>query len=84
MFDFLASSKVSMFTRAIFMLPDSELIRESACACAKLFVNEENVHMAQIISWKNKTLTDFTLHTPVGVRVDRSAIVFYFFTLYSR
>jgi hypothetical protein len=22
-----------------------------------LFVNEENVHMAQIISWKNKTLT---------------------------
>ena len=29
--------------RAIFIRPDSELIRESICACAKLFVDEENV-----------------------------------------
>jgi hypothetical protein len=31
-----------MFTRAIFMRPDSELIWESICACAKLFVDEES------------------------------------------
>jgi hypothetical protein len=31
-----------MFTRAIFIRPDSELIRESVCACAKLFVDEES------------------------------------------
>jgi hypothetical protein len=43
-----------MFTRAIFIQPDSELIRESVCACAKLFVDEETRHMAQIESWKNK------------------------------
>jgi hypothetical protein len=48
--------KNSMLTRAIFMRPDSELIRESACPCAKLFVDEENVHMAQIESWKNKNI----------------------------
>ena len=30
--------KHSMFTRAIFIWPDSELIRESICACAKLFI----------------------------------------------
>jgi glycyl-tRNA synthetase beta subunit len=30
-----------MFTRAIFIRPDSELIRESICACAELFVDEE-------------------------------------------
>ena len=58
-FDFLASSKVSMFTRAIFMRPDSEPIRESACACPKLFVDEENVQMAQIKSWKNKNIDGF-------------------------
>jgi hypothetical protein len=29
-----------MFTRAIFIRPDSELIRESVCACAKLFADE--------------------------------------------
>ena len=32
-----------MWTRAIFIRPDSELIWESVCACAKLFVDEENV-----------------------------------------
>jgi hypothetical protein len=32
-----------MFNRAIFIRPDSELIRESVCACAELFVDEENV-----------------------------------------
>ena len=31
-----------MFTRAIFIRPYSELIRESVCACAKLFVDEES------------------------------------------
>jgi hypothetical protein len=45
--------KHSMFTRAIFIRPDSELIRERVCACAKLFV-EGNGHMAQVESWKNK------------------------------
>ena len=49
-----------MLTHAIFIRPDRELIRESACACAKLFVDEENVYMAQIKSWKKKTLTDYT------------------------
>ena len=53
MFDFLASSKkfnVDKLTRAIFIRPDRELIRESVCACAKLFVDDENVHMAQMES----------------------------------
>ena len=45
-----------MLTRAIFIRPNSELIRESVCTCAKLFVDEENVHMAQIESWKNKNI----------------------------
>jgi hypothetical protein len=45
-----------MLTHAIFIRPDRELIRESACACAKLFVDEENVYMAQIKSWKNKNI----------------------------
>jgi hypothetical protein len=58
-----ASSKVSMFTRAIFIRPDSELIRESVCACAKLFVDEENVRMAQIESWKNKNIDGFYTKT---------------------
>ena len=45
-----------MLTRPIFIRPDSELIRESVCACAKLFVDEGNVHMAQVESWKNKNI----------------------------
>jgi hypothetical protein len=45
-----------MFTRAIFIRPDRELIRESVCACAKLFVDEGNVHMSQVESWKNKNI----------------------------
>jgi hypothetical protein len=40
---FLDPVNNSMLTRAIFIRPDSELIRESVCACAKLFVDEENV-----------------------------------------
>jgi hypothetical protein len=48
-----------MFTRAIFVRPDSELIRESVYTCAKLFVDEENVHMAQIELWKNKNIEGF-------------------------
>jgi hypothetical protein len=38
-----------MLTRAMFIRPDSELIRESVCACAKLFVDE-------IESWKNENI----------------------------
>jgi hypothetical protein len=52
-----------MFNRAIFIRPDSELIRESVCACAKLFVDEENVHMAQIELWKNKNIDGFYTKT---------------------
>jgi hypothetical protein len=51
-----------MFTRAIFIRPDSELIRESVCACAKLFV-EENVHMAQVESRKNTNIDGFYTKT---------------------
>jgi hypothetical protein len=31
-----------MFTRAIFIRPDSEFIRESVGGCAKLFVDKES------------------------------------------
>ena len=47
-----------MLTRAIFIRPDSELIRESVCACAKLFVDEENVLKSN--RGRTKTLTDST------------------------
>jgi hypothetical protein len=42
-FIFLNPVKNPMFTRAIFIWPD-ELIRESVCACAKLFVDEESTN----------------------------------------
>jgi hypothetical protein len=45
-----------MFTRAIFIRHDSELIRESVCACAKLFADEENVLKSN--RGRTKTLTD--------------------------
>jgi hypothetical protein len=48
-----------MFTRTIFIQPDSDLIWESVCTYAKLFVDEGNVHMAQVESWKNKNI-DFS------------------------
>ena len=38
---FFHPGKNSMLTRSIFILPDSERIRESVCACANLFVDEE-------------------------------------------
>jgi hypothetical protein len=38
-----------MFTRTIFIRPDSELVQESVCACAKLFVDEES-------TWYNSNL----------------------------
>jgi hypothetical protein len=38
---FFHPGKNSMLTRSIFIPPDSELIRESVCACAKLFADEE-------------------------------------------
>jgi hypothetical protein len=59
--DFLVSSKISMLTRAIFIRPDSELIRESACRMCefvKLFVDEE--HVLKSNCGRTKTLTDFT------------------------
>jgi hypothetical protein len=52
-----------MFTRAIFVRPDSELIRESVCVCAKLLVAEENVHMEQIEWWNNKNIDGFYTKT---------------------
>jgi len=52
-----------MFTHAIFIRPHSELIRESVCACAKLFVDEGNVHMAQVELWKNKNIDRFYTKT---------------------
>jgi hypothetical protein len=46
-----------MFTRAIFIRPDSELIRESVCACAKLFFDEESTwHKSN--RGRTKTLTN--------------------------
>jgi hypothetical protein len=49
--------KNPMFTPAIFIRPDSELIRESDCACAKLFVDEESTwHKSN--HGRTKTLTD--------------------------
>ena len=52
-----------MFTRAIFIRPDSEPTRESVCGCAKLFVDEGNVHMAQVEGWKNKNIDGFYTKT---------------------
>ena len=54
-----------MLTRPIFIRPDSELIRESVYACAKLFVEEENVECAKIESWKNKNIDGF-LRDPIS------------------
>jgi hypothetical protein len=31
-----------MFTRALFIRPDSEFIRDSLCSCANFFVDEES------------------------------------------
>jgi hypothetical protein len=46
-----------MFTREIFIRPDSELVRESVCACAKLLVDEESTwHKSN--RGRMKTLTD--------------------------
>ena len=55
---FLHLIKNSMLTRAIFIRLDSELIRESVCACAKLFVDEENVHKSN--RGRTKTSMDST------------------------
>ena len=52
-----------MFTRTIFIQPDSDLIWESVCTYAKLFVDEGNVHMAQVESWKNKNIDRFYMKT---------------------
>ena len=49
-----------MLIRPIFMRPDSELIRESVCACAKLFVDEEMKDVQKSNSGRTNTLTDST------------------------
>ena len=41
MFDLFTSRKDFNVDPRIFMRPDSEFIRESVCACAKLIVDEE-------------------------------------------
>ena len=47
-----------MFTCAIFIRPYSELIRESVCVCAKLFVDEESTwHKSN--RRRTNTLTDY-------------------------
>ena len=48
-----------MLTRPMFIRPDSELIRESVCACAKLFVDEESTWYKSNRG-RTKTLTDST------------------------
>ena len=55
---FLHPVKNSMLTRAISIRPDSELIRESICACAKLFIDDENVLKSN--RGRTKTLTNST------------------------
>ena len=56
-FIFLNPVKNPMFTRTIFIRPDSELIRESVCTCAKLFVDEESTwHKSN--RGRTNTLTD--------------------------
>jgi hypothetical protein len=52
-----------MLIRPIFIRPDSELIQESVCTCAKLFVDEKNVGCAKIESWKNKNIDGFYTKT---------------------
>jgi hypothetical protein len=60
---FFHPGKNSILTRPIFIRSDSELIRESVCAYAKLFVDEENVGCAKIESWKNKNIDGFYTKT---------------------
>ena len=55
---FLHPVKNSMLIRVIFIRPDSELIRESFCACAELFIDEENVLKSN--RGRSKTLMDST------------------------
>ena len=57
-FIFLNPVKNPMFTRTIFIWPD-DLIRESVCACEKLFVDEESTwHKSN--HGRTKTLTKTT------------------------
>ena len=52
-----------MLTRPIFIRPDSEFIRESSCACARLLVDEENIGCAIIEWWKNENIDEFYTKT---------------------
>ena len=45
------------------MRPDSELIRESVCACAKLFVDEESTDGTNRIVELNKNIDGFYTKT---------------------
>jgi hypothetical protein len=60
---FFHPGKNAMLTSSICIRPDSELIRENVCACAKLFVDEENVGCAKIESWKNKNIDGYYTKT---------------------
>ena len=61
---FFHPGKNSMLTHPIFIQPDRELIQESVCACAKLFVDEENAKGCAIIElWKNKNIDGFYTKT---------------------
>ena len=60
---FFHTGKMSMLTLPIFIRLDSEFIRESICACAKLLVDEENVGCAKIESWKNENIDGFYTKT---------------------
>jgi hypothetical protein len=57
-FNFLTSRKEFNVDTRIFIRPDSEFIRESVCACAKLIVDEEAHGTLNRIVELNKTLTD--------------------------
>ena len=75
-----------MLTRPIFIRPDSELIRESVCACAKLFV-EEKAHGT------NKNIEEFYMKTTqkggfskLCVKIKKRCYtdLFHFSTLYGK
>jgi hypothetical protein len=66
------SGKNSMLTQPIFIRPDSELIRESVCACAKWIVDVENVGCAKIELWKNKNIDGFYKKTTQKGRIQQN------------
>jgi hypothetical protein len=79
---FFISAGVLMFTRAIFIRPDSKLIRESVCACAKLFVDEESTwHKSN--RRRTKTLTDSIVPVNPLVKVSNRSITGYHLNIFT-